>query len=230
MAEDAACPYPQGRVVPPHRHPEWQGTIPAHFVDRESGFSRAPALQNPHFKDGISGISMQGLGGYYTDVLGKQAEDLSQGKRLLPASRARSGEYMWRNSRRACSTPSVFEPDKITGRPPFVPRSGSWVTSDPAKGLPPIYDPQAESSMSGNLARLKLKRMQREKQEVRDAKRMVAGLDAWESEKCNRGSPGLHASASAAFLDTKRSMAATGDFQLGRSASQSSFKFRQQPF
>eukprot|EP00440_Ansanella_granifera_P042928 gb/GFBE01046543.1/.p1 GENE.gb/GFBE01046543.1/~~gb/GFBE01046543.1/.p1 ORF type:complete len:251 (+),score=26.08 gb/GFBE01046543.1/:1-753(+) len=175
---------PQGPIRPDRNHPEWQMSIPAHFVDRQSGAGNHRGLKqiNTPLKEGCWGIASQGLGGYMTDVRGKLEQDFSEGRRAHPMSRFRSDEIAWRPGRRACSGPMVSEPEKITGRPPFVPRHGSFVTSHSARCLPPVYDQQGDRFTENILAKEQRRRVQKARKEVRDAKRLVEGLDEWEGE------------------------------------------------
>eukprot|EP00930_Biecheleria_cincta_P045943 TRINITY_DN31669_c0_g1_i1.p1 TRINITY_DN31669_c0_g1~~TRINITY_DN31669_c0_g1_i1.p1 ORF type:complete len:239 (+),score=41.03 TRINITY_DN31669_c0_g1_i1:57-773(+) len=200
---------PQGPIRPPAAHPEWQGSIPAHYVDRESGCNRGKKVVDHHAKEGVWGIARQGLGGYMTDVQGKLEQEFSQVKRSHPMARYQSQEFIWRPSRRCCAGPNVNEPDKISSRPPFVQRHGSFVVSHAAQSLPPIYDQQVDRYLEGAMVREKKRQVAKERKEMHEAKRMVQGLDDWEGElpqRCgkNTASPAtgrLAKSASSSVMD-----------------------------
>jgi len=140
-----------------------------------------------------------------TDVAGKLEQDFSQGKRAHPASRFRSDEYEWRSSRRSCSGPNIHEPDKISGRPPFVPRIGSHVQSFAAQSLPPMYNKQVDKFKMGTEEKERRRQLQRARKEVRDAKTMVVGLNDWESELPWRTTQTKSASPIASFIENSKS-------------------------
>lgn len=156
-------------------------------------------------KEGVFGIARQGLGGYMTDVQGKLEQDFSEGRRSHPMARHQSQEVIWRPSRRSCAGPNINEPDKISSRPPFVQRHGSFVVSHAAQSLPPIYDQQVDRYLEGAMVREKRRQLAKERQEMRDAKRMVQGLDDWEGElpqRCGRSAATVLAkSASSSVMD-----------------------------
>eukprot|EP00931_Biecheleriopsis_adriatica_P122683 TRINITY_DN97694_c0_g1_i1.p1 TRINITY_DN97694_c0_g1~~TRINITY_DN97694_c0_g1_i1.p1 ORF type:complete len:286 (-),score=42.79 TRINITY_DN97694_c0_g1_i1:121-912(-) len=179
---DAEWMHPQGPVRAERDHPEWQGSISAHFIERGHGFHRGLKQVDCHSQHGVWGIAQQGLGGYMTDVRGKLEQDVQQGRRAHPMSRYQSEEVIWRPGRRSCAGPTVVEPDKISSRPAFVPRHGSFVTSDTARCLPPVYDPKVDRFQESSVQKDLRRRLQKERKEVRDAQRLVRSLDVWEGE------------------------------------------------
>ncbi|CAJ1442273.1 unnamed protein product, partial [Effrenium voratum] len=90
-------------------------------------------------RDGSTGVAQQGLGGYMTDVPGKLREDFLQVKRAHPMRYMRGQEVFWRPGRKVCSEPFPIEPEKLTDRPPFIHRKGSWVPRQASK-VPDKFD------------------------------------------------------------------------------------------
>merc|ERR1712113_684821 len=76
--------------------------------------------------------------------------------------------------------PVYHEPDKITGRPPFVPRKGTFVRSHAAQGLPPMYDSEVERFKDLATTRKWRKERRAVLQEEFKARSMVLELEAWE--------------------------------------------------
>lgn len=158
------------------KHPEWEGSVPQKFGARGLKRVDCPA------REGLTGIAQKGLLGYMTDIEGKRKEDVVQGKMLLPASRMYSDEMNWRPGRRVIPHPTFLESDKITDRPPFVPRKGSWVTLQAAKMPDNKFDSKVDSFAANFLRQMRRRRREKQKKEDRDCRRLVQGLDVWEGE------------------------------------------------
>mmetsp|Transcript_47247 Transcript_47247/g.110498 ORF Transcript_47247/g.110498 Transcript_47247/m.110498 type:complete len:230 (-) Transcript_47247:88-777(-) len=167
---------PQEKIFAAKDHPEWEGSVSSKFGAR--GYKRVAC----HAREGISGIAQKGLSGFMTDVEGKLKEDVVQGKMAHPMSRMRSEEIHWRPGRRVIPHPDFLEPEKITSRPPFVPRKGSWVTLHAAKMPDDKFDSKVDNFAANYLRQMRHRRREKQKQEDRDARRMVKGLDVWEGE------------------------------------------------
>ncbi|CAE7948839.1 unnamed protein product [Symbiodinium sp. KB8] len=78
--------------------------------------------------------------------------------------------------------PTFLESDKITDRPPFVPRKGSWVTLQAAKMPGNKFDSKVDSFAANFLRQMRRRRREKQKKEDRDCRRLVQGLDVWEGE------------------------------------------------
>lgn len=170
-------------------------------------------MSGENLKEGINGIARQGLGAYMNDVHNKLLEDRSQGLKAVASAPqlpiwAPERENRWRPGRVVCARPEIREPDKLSQRPPFVPRQGSHVTLKAAQALPTRYDDLEHDRYRTNA-------LQRERrltqdaafQEAREAQDLVRGLEDWEREHV-RGSAERHSVSSRGRL---RGTARAGD-------------------
>lgn len=207
---------------PPKVHPEFQGSVPSRFMDRNSGNVPKKRMVETHNRSGFDGPCALGLGGYFTDVAGKVYQDKSIAKMANPGQTRNAtrpwgdGEVVWRPGRHTGYHICKQEPDKLAYRPPFVARKGDFVLYHASQSLQTACDDVEVDrfrQQSAKLAAVKAK--QKARQEDRQARAMVHGLENWEREHLGpaRRNPamtaGLGASASSPSL-----FAATGTRSL----------------
>mmetsp|Transcript_121433 Transcript_121433/g.388341 ORF Transcript_121433/g.388341 Transcript_121433/m.388341 type:complete len:242 (-) Transcript_121433:67-792(-) len=196
-----------GSPVPMAQHPMWQGSVSSKWMDAASGAPRCRIIVESYCRNGTNGISTHGLGGYFTDSRGKLREENLQGKAFVPeAPQKHSDEFVWRSSRRTCSHPTVFEPERLTASPPFVPRRGSTICHTSAASLPPVYNAAAElyHRSQGSQRERQVRRVAM--QEDKMARTMVLGLDDWEREHLQRDPPRRSSSQPTGFTQRNQTM------------------------
>eukprot|EP00746_Dinoflagellata_sp_MGD_P161161 gnl/MRDRNA2_/MRDRNA2_88207_c0_seq1.p1 gnl/MRDRNA2_/MRDRNA2_88207_c0~~gnl/MRDRNA2_/MRDRNA2_88207_c0_seq1.p1 ORF type:complete len:236 (+),score=35.48 gnl/MRDRNA2_/MRDRNA2_88207_c0_seq1:111-818(+) len=193
-------------VRPPPSHPDWQGSLPSKWMDRNTGATRGLRQVPTCCRNGIDGIARQGIGGFGTDWHGRIRDELSEGRSkaanpMLPGWGSR--EYQWKPSRKVdCMIPSAvvreqMQDVKWTEMPPYVRRRGNIVLDKCAEGFPPtVHGANLESKV---LQKRWQKKHHAARMEDLHARHSVRDLDRWEERVLGTSSsltnlPGLGAS------------------------------------
>eukprot|EP00929_Paragymnodinium_shiwhaense_P050089 TRINITY_DN25248_c0_g1_i1.p1 TRINITY_DN25248_c0_g1~~TRINITY_DN25248_c0_g1_i1.p1 ORF type:complete len:241 (-),score=18.50 TRINITY_DN25248_c0_g1_i1:311-1033(-) len=202
-------------VRPPPRHPEFQGSVPAHAMDRNSGSVPRKKMVETHNRSGHDGVCALGLAGYMADVSGKVAQDRSIAKMSNPtmarfnATPWGEREAAWKTSRATTYHTCPEEPTSFSKIPPFVARRGNHVLYHSAQCLQTACDDVAADRFRQFSAKqAAMKARQRARQEDRQARDLVHGLENWERDHlgpARRNPATMAASASSPSL-----LAATG--------------------
>lgn len=193
---------PTGPIRPPFAHPEFQGSVPAHWMDRGSGYLRGKPLHNADIRDGYNGIARQGFGPFAIDAGYRVYEESQRRTKQFPDADHRVApwgdhpqELRWKPSRRKLEDhefewrvgPStrhggllahVAEPALLSKRPPFV---------DKQNALPNIYDGEVDRAKQKAFQKSMLKRHHKAVAEDRWERTQVLNLEDWERSHVNRG-------------------------------------------
>merc|ERR1719198_2067277 len=175
-----------GPIKPPFKHPEFQGSVPSHWLDRGSGFPRGKPLHNADIRDGYNGIARRGFGPFAVDAPFRMYEESLRRTKQFPHMDFHVApwgdhpqEMKWKPSRRKLKDHEfewrvgpktghggllahVPEPELLSKRPPFNDKKGT-------NALPNVHDPEVE--------RIKQKVIQKSLSKKQKA---AAAEDRWE--------------------------------------------------
>lgn len=191
-----------GPIKPPFQHPEWQGSVPAHWMDRGTGYQRGKPLHNCDVRDGYNGIARRGFGPFSIDAPFRLYEESQRRTKQFPEAETRiapwgdhPAEFRWKPSRRKLEDHEfdwrvgpqtmhsgllahVSEPDLLSKRPPFVDKG-------PLGKTQPVYDGVMERSIA-KLAERRLSKSRRAAiAEERWERTQVLDLERWERSHVN---------------------------------------------
>jgi len=206
-----------GPIKPPFSHPEWQGSVPAKWMDRGSGYLRGKPLHSSDIRDGYNGIARKGLGHYGTDVHFRRYEeslrrtkqfpdmdhhiapwgDHPQEMRWKPSRRKlEDHEFVFRVGPKTCHAgllAHVSEPNLLTKRPAFIDKKGTNAL--------PVFDGEIDRQKQKAIQKQLVKRQKAAADEDRWERAQVLDLESWERSHVQRG-PHLHGSPPKASLSS----------------------------
>lgn len=188
--------------MPPGRHPGWHGSVSAKWSDKFGAHGKPRCLRqvNTNARDGVDGISRQGLGGFFTDNEGRMREARAEGLRCFSTSSLPSrGSAEWRPCRVIVQPPPVTEPTALSKHPPFVPRRGHSTSLREAQCYPMTEDPGSTRRMQSFLQHRRDKRYRQDSIAENSEREMVRNLEEWEREHLPRAVAGGGAHRSAMY-------------------------------
>jgi len=185
-----------GPIKPPFQHPEWQGSVPAKWMDTGSGYQRGKPLHNSDVREGYNGVARQGLGPFAIDAPFRLHEETLRRTKQFPSMdhgiapwcdhprqfiwkpsrrKLEDHEFVWRvgpKTRHGGLLAHADQPDTISKRPPFVDKS--------AFGAPRPYDLETERCQQKVWNKQQTKKRQAAMAEDRWERSQVLQLESWE--------------------------------------------------
>uniref|UniRef100_A0A7S2F0U5 Uncharacterized protein n=1 Tax=Alexandrium andersonii TaxID=327968 RepID=A0A7S2F0U5_9DINO len=141
-------------------------------------------------------------------------------------------ESRWRPCRRVCHALPVREPERLTQRPPFVPKRGHHVMCKEAEELPPFFEADIERFKVDSLKKERRRIQHAALTETRAAQSMVRGLEDWEREHVRNAASTTgtaHRKSATRLLFGGRTAQGTGAGPLRRAVSDARFELRREP-
>jgi len=239
----AAGGFITGPIKPSFCHPEWQGSVSAHWMDRGSGYQRGFAMPHHDVTDGYNGVARKGFGPFAIDAGFRVYEEGLRRTKQFPEQDFHVApwgdhpqEYKWRPSRRkledhefkwrvGASTmhggllAHVDEPSLLSKRPPFVDKKG-------VNALPNLYEPEMERCRQNAFQKQLLAKRKAAAAEDRWERTQVLDLESWEKShvrKHTASSPSLQGSRGPSDPNASRTMR-----KPQRSASEGGLQFTRQ--
>lgn len=215
-----------GPIKPSFQHPEWQGSVPSHWMDRGTGYQRGKVLHSSDVRDGFDGVARQGLGAFAVDVPTRLREESMRRTRQnesahLPVApwgdhpqevkwkpsrrKLEDHEFEWRVGPRTSHAGLLAhagEPEVLSKRPPFVEKGGT-------KALPNVYCAEVERCRQQAIQKTMLKRHRAAVAEDRFERSQVLGLEAWERSHLRRSTSAAAAANGTRLGGTGASAGAT---------------------
>lgn len=225
-----------GPIKPPFAHPEWQGSVPAHWMDRGSGYLRGKPQHHPDVIDGFNGVARQGLGAFAHDAPSRVHEEGLRRTKQFPSADHRVApwgdhpqEMRWKPSRRKLEDHEFHwrvghgtkhagllmhteQPDLLTKRPPFIDKS--------AFAAKPLKDHAYEESEKKVIQKVMTKKRREAMAEDLWERTQVLQLEAWERSHVQR-----QPAAATALSSTMPSLAASGKRRPQHSRSEPGLQF-----
>lgn len=192
-----------GPIKPPFQHPEFQGSVPAKWMDRGSGYLRGKPLPHSDITDGFNGIARQGLGPFGNDSHFRVYEESLRRTKQFPSTDHHiapwgdhPAEVKWKPSRRKLEDHEfewrvgpktlhsgllshIPEPDLLSKQPAFVPKGGTYA-------LPAVYDPEVERTKQAWAQKQLIKRQKKAAVEHHMDRSQVLDLENWERSHVRR--------------------------------------------
>lgn len=232
---------PTGPVKPPFAHPEFQGSVPAKWMDRGSGYLRGKPVPHADVSDGYNGVARRGFGPFAMDASYRVYEEGLRRTKQFPGADHRIApwgdhpqEMRWKPSRRKLEDHEflwrvgpgtghggllahINEPESISKRPPFIDKTGT-------KALPEVYDAEVDRCKQKVVQKVLSKRRRAALAEDRWERTQVLQLEAWERSHLNRCAlGGLSSSTTALGNKSLSDGTATAPRRPQRSQSEAQF-------